>query len=199
MTEVVLIDSGGANIASLAYAIERLGACTQITDDPKVVALASRVILPGVGAAGAIMRRLAGLGLTETIRQLRCPLLGICLGMQLLFERSEENDTPTLGLLAGQARRFVVTEGHPVPHMGWNTLVPTRDDPLLADLDPEAWVYFVHSYRLPSDAPQTIAVSDYGETFAAAVRRDNFYGVQFHPERSGKAGARILHNFLHLR
>ncbi|MFZ9708807.1 MAG: imidazole glycerol phosphate synthase subunit HisH [Steroidobacteraceae bacterium] len=198
MTEVVLIDSGGANLASLVYALERLGAQAQLTDDPKVVATASRVILPGVGAAGSIMRRLEKLGLIEAIRQLRCPLLGICLGMQLLFERSEENDTPTLGLLAGRARRFTVSERHPVPHMGWNTLIPARDDPLLADLDPEAWVYFVHSYRLPHDIPEIIAVSNYGEPFAAAVRRDNFYGVQFHPERSGRTGARILHNFLHL-
>ena len=198
MSEVIIIDSGGANLASLVHAFERLGARAWVSANPSTIASAPRVILPGVGAAGMTMQRLRDLGLLNTIRSLQCPLLGICLGMQLLFDRSDENDTETLGLLRGRARRFDSVIDRPVPHMGWNTLRVTQQHPLLEDLGTDRWVYFVHSYHLPADTPDVIATSEYGQSFAAIVNRGPLYGVQFHPERSATTGALVLRNFLHV-
>jgi glutamine amidotransferase len=152
--DVVIIDSGGANLASLRYALDRLGARSLVSDDAEVIADAPRVMLPGVGAAADAMRRLRDRGLTELIPQLQAPLLGICLGMQLLFEHSDEGDTPCLGVFGGSIVRLKAAPGLPVPHMVWNTLAIRREDP--------------------------------------------FLGVQFHPERSSTAGARVLRNFLSL-
>ncbi len=194
---VVIIDSGGANLASLVYALERLGAQPLVSDAAPVIAAAGRVLLPGVGAAGDAMRRLQARGLEEVIRGLRVPLLGICLGMQLLFEHSAEGDTPCLGVLRGRVERLVPSAGMPVPHMGWNTLHQLRADPLLADIHPDDYIYFVHSFAAPVNE-HALASVDYGHPLAAVVGRDNFRGVQFHPERSAKVGARLLHNFLRL-
>lgn len=193
--EVVLIDSGGANIGSVQYALERLGARAQLSADAETIARADRVILPGVGAAGPGMARLRALGLVEVIRGLSQPLLGICLGMQLLFEASEENETACLGLIPGSVRKLNGGEGIRVPHMGWNALQPERDDPLLTGLAAGAQAYFVHSYAVPVD-DYTLASAAHGEAFSAVVRRGRCWGAQFHPERSAVVGARVLENFL---
>jgi len=195
--DVAIIDSGGANLASLRYALDRLGARSVVTDDPHIIADAPRVMLPGVGAAADAMRRLRDRGLAELIPQLQAPLLGICLGMQLLFEHSAEGDTPCLGVLAGSITRLTPAPGLPVPHMGWNTLAIRREDPLLANLTERDRLYFVHSFAGPLSG-DTLASVNYGSELPAVVRRGNFLGVQFHPERSSTAGARVLRNFLSL-
>lgn len=195
MGQLAIIDSGGANIASLQFAIERLGVEATLTTDPAALRAATHVILPGVGAAADCMARLEALDLVDTIRSLRQPLLGICVGMQLMFEGSEEGNVSCLGILAGRVRRFPNLAGMPVPHMGWNQLKVTRPTPLLAGLTAEDYVYYVHSYAAPVSA-DTVATTDYSNTFSAAVQRGNVFGVQFHPERSARAGALILANFL---
>lgn len=196
---IAIIDSGGANIASVRFALERLGVDSVLTADPAVISAAERVILPGVGAAPVAMAQLARAGLVECIRGLTQPVLGICLGMQLLFERSEEGDTPLLGLVGGTCGAFNPGMGLTVPHMGWNRLLPRGEGrhPLLSGVEDGAHVYFVHSYAAPVSA-DTVASCSYGVDFTALVARGNFMGAQFHPERSGPVGARILGNFLAL-
>ena len=194
---IAIIDSGGANIASVKFALERLGVGSVLTDDVSVIRSADKVILPGVGAAPIAMQRLVSGGLIECIRTLQQPVLGICLGMQLLFSRSAEGDTPLLGLFDASCTAFVPTSHRSVPHMGWNQLVFRQDHPLLAGVDNGAHVYFVHSYFAPVTS-QTIAECSYGHDFAAIVGEKNFMGCQFHPERSGSVGARILQNFLEM-
>jgi glutamine amidotransferase len=196
-TDVAIIDSGGANLASLRYALERLGARSIVSSDAEVIARAPRVLLPGVGAAGNAMQRLRVQRLDTLIPRLTAPLLGICLGMQLLFSHSAEGDTACLGVLDGTVERLRSQPGRPVPHMGWNTLEVRHPDPLLDGLVAADHVYFVHSFAVPP-GPSTLAATDYGGALSAVVRRGNFYGVQFHPERSSAAGARILRNFLAL-
>lgn len=198
MSEVVVIDSGGANLASLKFALGRIGARARFTTDAQDIRNAERVLLPGVGAAGATMQRLQNLGLVPVIKSLNCPLLGICLGMQILFEHSEEGDTPCLGILPGKIKRLHPSIGLPVPHMGWNTLEQSGADPLLEGFPSSAYFYFVHSYAAEKNA-NTIAISKYGGPLTAVVRRANFYGVQFHPERSSAAGSKVLDNFLKLK
>jgi glutamine amidotransferase len=197
VTQVAIIDSGGANIASLRFALERLGATASLTTDPAVLRAASRVILPGVGAAADAMGRLRSLGLVDTIRQLQQPVLGICLGMQLLFDASDEGDTACLGIMPARVRRFPDRAGFPVPHMGWNQLEFGSAPPLLRGIAAGEYVYFVHSYRADA-GPWTVATTDYGGAFSAVVQHGNFSGAQFHPERSGPVGARLLANFLEL-
>jgi glutamine amidotransferase len=192
---LAIIDSGGANIASLRYAIDRLGIDSTITTDAPTLQKATHVILPGVGAAADCMERLHSANLVETIRTLRQPLLGVCVGMQLLFESSEEGDVACLGLLPGRVQRFAERDGLPVPHMGWNQLEFTSPSPLLDDVVSGDYVYFVHSYCVPVSA-NTIATATYGERFAALVGRGNVFGAQFHPERSAQTGALLLRNFL---
>ena len=196
---IAIIDSGGANIASVRFALERLGVDSVLTADPAVISAAERVILPGVGAAPVAMEKLARAGLVECIRGLTQPVLGICLGMQLLFECSEEGDTPLLGLVGGTCVAFDPGMGLTVPHMGWNRLLPQGEGrhPLLSGVEDGAHVYFVHSYAAPVST-DTVASCSYGVDFTALVARDNFMGAQFHPERSGPVGARILGNFLAL-
>jgi imidazole glycerol-phosphate synthase subunit HisH len=195
--EAVIIDSGGANLASLQFALERLGAQAHVSSDAREIAAAARVVLPGVGSAADAMQRLRRTGLVELLPTLRQPVLGICLGMQLLFERSAEGMTECLGVLPGTVRRLQAARGRPVPHMGWNQLTHSRQDPLLAGIEPGEYFYFVHSYAVPTSAV-TIAQVHYGEAVSAVVGRGNFWGAQFHPERSGSAGARLLGNFLRL-
>jgi glutamine amidotransferase len=201
LSDVAIIDNGGANIASLRYALERLGASSHLTADPAELRAARRVILPGVGAAADAMSRLRALDLVELIPQLTQPVLGICLGMQLLFASSEEgddgNDTECLGLIAERVTRFPRRQEFPVPHMGWNQLRILAPHPLLAGVSDGEHVYFVHSYAAPI-GPWTLATADYGGEFSAAVRHANFFGAQFHPERSAQPGARVLANFLEL-
>ncbi|HEY3731671.1 MAG TPA: imidazole glycerol phosphate synthase subunit HisH [Steroidobacteraceae bacterium] len=194
-SDVAIIDSGGANLASLQFALDRLGAHSIVSADYATIACAARVLLPGVGAAGDAMRQLRATGLDRLIPNLRVPVLGICLGMQLLFEHCSEGDTTGLGILPGRVERLLGAPDLPVPHMGWNTLEPIGRDPLMSGIEPGSYVYFVHSYAAGlSDC--TLASVQYGGAHAAVVRRDNFHGVQFHPERSAAVGARLLNNFL---
>jgi glutamine amidotransferase len=192
---LVLVDSGGANIGSVRYALQRLGVESRLSADPAEIIAADRVILPGVGAAGPGMARLRELGLVDTLRGLRQPLLGICLGMQLLFESSEEGDEPCLGLLPGRVGKLPAAPGIRVPHMGWNQLRSTRPSALLEGIADEAHAYFVHSYAAPI-TDDCVATTDHGVPFAAVVARGNVSGAQFHPERSAAVGARLLQNFL---
>jgi len=197
VTEAVIIDSGGANLASLQFALERLGARAVVSSDARAIAAAPRVLLPGVGSAADAMQRLRRSGLAELLPTLRQPVLGICLGMQLLFEHSTEGNTACLGVLRGRVERLMGAPRLPVPHMGWNQLNDSREDPLLEGIEPGEYFYFVHSYAVPT-SEVTVAQVHYGESVSAVVRRGNFWGTQFHPERSASGGARLLANFLRL-
>ena len=195
MSAVVIIDSGGANIASLRAALTRLGADSVVTTDHDVIRHAPRVLLPGVGSAHSAMNKLRGAGLDTLIPTLKQPLLGICLGMQLLFDRSEEGPANCLGIIPGSIDKLTSAPGKPVPHMGWNQMTQVHDDPLLDGISSLDHVYFVHSFAAATSAA-TVAITDYGMAITAVARRDNFCGTQFHPERSGVVGSRILANFL---
>jgi len=203
MTDVVVIDSGGANLASLRFALTRLGTEATVSSDPARISRASHVLLPGVVSAHDAMLRLKSAGLTSLIPQLTQPLLGICLGMQLLYESSTESapgqeGTRGLGVLEGSVTRLAGGPDLPVPHMGWNQVETLREDPLLKGIGSADYVYFVHGYAAPV-TPATLAVTGYGQSFASVVRKANFHGVQFHPERSATVGSRLLANFLALR
>jgi glutamine amidotransferase len=191
---VAVVNSGGANISSLLHALARLGVKAEFTADAERIRAADKVLLPGVGAAGRAMSVIQKAGLVEVIRSLRQPVLGICLGMQLLFESSEEDHTEMLGLIPARLTRLPESDGCRVPHMGWNQLKFTRSDPLSDSLDSD-WFYFVHSFAAPI-GEWTLASSHHGTAFSALVKQNNFYGAQFHPERSATAGARLLRHFL---
>ncbi|MEO0345399.1 MAG: imidazole glycerol phosphate synthase subunit HisH [Pseudomonadota bacterium] len=194
---LVIVGSGGANIASLQAALDRLDCSATLSTDADTIRAASHVILPGVGAAADAMDRLRELSLDTVLRNLRQPVLGICLGMQLLAEASEEDGAACLGMTGDRAKLIRSAPDRPVPHMGWNTVASTQSSPLFAGIPDGSHFYFVHSYALPvSDS--TIARCEYGEPFAAAIQQGNYFGTQFHPERSAKAGARLLANFLAL-
>lgn len=197
MSGVALVDAGGANLGSVRWALRRLGVEPLLTVDAEEIRAADRVILPGVSTAATVMRRLHELGLVDVLRSVRQPLLGVCVGMQLLFQHSEEDDTPCLGLLPGRVEKLPSQPGIRVPHMGWNQLEPMRDDAVLAGIDGGAHAYFVHSYAAPVGV-DCIASTTHGHGFAAIVRRGNVVGAQFHPERSAATGATILRNFLSL-
>ena len=195
---LVVLDIGVGNTASMVWALERLGARPDLTADSERIASAERLVFPGVGAAGFAAARLEQLGLADVLKAYDRPLLGVCLGMQLLFERSEEGDAPGLGRLPGTVRRIAPAPERPSPHMGWNRLTVERaDEPLLAGVEDGAYAYFVHGYAAPVSAA-TVASADYGGPFSAVVRQGAVCGCQFHPERSGPLGARVLQNFLDL-
>jgi glutamine amidotransferase len=191
---IAVVNSGGANISSVLHALGRLGAEPLFTHDADAIRTADRVILPGVGAAGNAMDVLREHGLVDVIRNLAQPVLGICLGMQLLFESSEEDDARLLGLIPSRLARLPGQTGLRVPHMGWNAIENTTQDPLTRGIG-DAWFYFVHSFAAPP-GDWTLATSTHGQPFSAIVRRGNFSGAQFHPERSASAGERLLKNFL---
>ena len=197
--DVVIVDAGGANLGSVRYALERLGAKPRVSRIASEIATAERVILPGVGAAAPGMQRLSELGLVECLKSLTQPLLGVCLGMQLLFARSAEGDVDMLGLLPGVVEALRAQPGLRVPHMGWNRLQVLRASPLLDGIAEGSHVYFVHGYAAPALSSATLATATHGDAFAAAVADGHRYGVQFHPERSGAVGARVLENFMALR
>lgn len=202
MASVVMVDMGGGNLGSVRYALERLGIRPCVTSEVDAIASATHVILPGVGAAPPAMRQLRELGLDALLRELRQPLLGICLGMQLLHARSEEGDVECLGRLPGVVRGLRSMQGGDgglrVPHMGWNALRPMREDSLLESLPAgPAHAYFVHGYGVPVDL-NTVAAVEYGASFVAVERCGTVCGMQCHPERSGALGARLLRNFLAL-
>ena len=199
MSDVTLIGYGSGNVASVRFALERLGARVRVTADPADVADAERVILPGVGAAGYAMKRLEALGLVDALRAFERPLMGVCLGQQLLFEASDEDgDVPMLGLIPGRVTAIAPRPSLPSPHMGWSRLSKRRDDPVLDGVTDGEWAYFVHGFVCP-DGEATISAADYGGLpVPAVVNHKNRWGCQFHPERSAKTGARILKNFLGL-
>ncbi len=193
--KVAGIDSGGANIASVLHALHRLGAEARLTRDADEIRAAERVILPGVGSAGAAMAQLKDANLVDLIRSLTQPVLGICLGLQLLFEHSTEGHVDCLGIIPGRVDKLATGDALRLPHMGWNQLEWTKpDDPLARNLSAKDWFYFVHSFAAPTE--HAVATSQHGQRFAAIVRRGNFAACQFHPEKSAAAGARLLDNFL---
>jgi glutamine amidotransferase len=190
---ITIVDSGGANIASILFALERLGVHAVVSADADEIKKASHVILPGVGSADKIMQRLNFLQLGDVIRGLTQPVLGICVGMQVLFEFSEEGDVACLNIIPGKITKL--TGVVPLPHMGWNTLDITQNSLLLKNIPNASYVYFVHGFKAPILA-YTVASAYYGESFSAVVQHHNFFGMQFHPERSGAVGSQILKNFL---
>ncbi len=193
---IAVVDYDTGNLCSVTNALERLGAGYAVTSDPAVIRVASHVLLPGVGEAGSAMRSLRAKGLDEVIRSLTQPVLGICIGMQLMCRGSEEGATECMGIFDTQVRRFDPARVRKIPHMGWNSVKNLRS-PLLNGLLEGTYLYYVHSYA-PDICPQTVATTEYGAPFSAALQRGNFYGTQFHPEKSGATGARILKNFLTL-
>lgn len=194
MNSVTIIDTGCANLSSVKFAFDRLGIQAEISRDLNKIKSADKLLLPGVGTAQAAMQILHDRNLIETIQNATQPVLGICLGMQLMTEFSAEGNVPTLNLMQGKTE-LIPNTGLPLPHMGWNKVRYQADHPLFKDIEQESHFYFVHSYAvLPNST--TIATSDYGVPFSAAIQHGNFYGVQFHPERSGKSGAQLLKNFV---
>ena len=189
---LTIVDLGCGNLGSVAVAFERFGLAPRVTADPERIAAADRVVLPGVGAAGFAMARIKALGLARVLCCLRQPVLGICLGMQLLFEASDEAGGACLGIFPGRVRALEPAPGRPVPHMGWSRLAVSRQGIGLRDGD---YVYFAHSFACDA-GPATRASADYGREIPAVVANDNFLGAQFHPERSGEAGARFLRAWL---
>tara|TARA_B100001094_G_C18121877_1_gene767324 strand:- start:175 stop:783 length:609 start_codon:yes stop_codon:yes gene_type:complete len=201
---IAIVDTGGANLFSVTAAFKRLGASYEITNDHKKIKSASKVLLPGVGAAADCMSRIANDDLITLIRELKQPVMGICLGMQILFDVSAEGDIGCLGIIPGKVRAMKPDYDITVPHMGWNLIElcgsGSRSDPLFADLfmaDRRIYAYFVHSFCAPV-TEYTLATATHGCAVPAVVRKDNFWGCQFHPERSGAVGSRILENFLKL-
>ena len=189
---IIIIKYNAGNVQSVLYALERLGVQAVVSEDHEAISAADKVIFPGVGEASSTMRYLREKGMDKLIPSLKQPVLGVCLGMQLMCNWSEENDTECLGIFDHDVRRFP-TYDLKVPHMGWNTL-ENLSTPLMYDLGEHPYVYFVHSYFVEK-GPYTIAETDYAVKFSAALHKDNFYGTQFHPEKSGKVGASILKNF----
>ena len=195
---IAIIDYDTGNLRSVCNALERIGAEYVLTDDPSVISRADRVLLPGVGEASTAMQKLQERGLCEVIRGLKMPVLGICIGMQLMCRHSDEGDVDCLGIFDASVTKFFADpqKGVKVPHMGWNAISGLRTG-LFEGLSDGDFVYFVHSYAA-SVCDDTIAVSDNGRMFSAAICKDNFYGVQFHPEKSGDVGEKILKNFMSL-
>ncbi len=195
---VVIIDYKAGNTRSVQFALARLGVAAQLRQEAAIIQAADRVIFPGVGAAGWAMEQLAARGLTAVIPALQQPVLGICLGMQLLCAHSEEGAVPGLGVFPTTVRALQPTPLYNVPHVGWNTLAGRQDSPLLKDIPNGSSFYFVHSYAVPT-TDYTSAEAVHGSTFSAMLERDNFYATQFHPEKSGALGAKILENFMQLK
>ncbi|MCA6220192.1 imidazole glycerol phosphate synthase subunit HisH [Photorhabdus antumapuensis] len=213
--KVVILDTGCANLSSVVYAIRKLGYQPEISQEAATILTADKLLLPGVGTASAAMDQLKQRELISLIKVLSQPVLGICLGMQLFAATSEESDNSNnvvgnnvsdnnvagdhvtlLEVIASPVQKMA-THGLPLPHMGWNQVLPKAGHPLFRGIEDHAYFYFVHSYAIPLNT-YTIAQTEYGNTFSSAIAKDNFFGVQFHPERSGAAGARLLKNFLEM-
>jgi glutamine amidotransferase len=194
---VAIIDSGGANIASLVFALNRLSVASHLTSRSEEIVNATHVILPGVGAAENAMQRLRESGIDKMIPQLTQPVLGICLGMQLLADSSDEDSANCLGIIPGHASKLPAQPDYPVPNMGWCRVSVNKENSLLHGIEQDAWFYFIHSYALP-ELDYTIATAEHTEKFSAVLNRDNFYATQFHPERSAECGQQLLKNFVDL-
>ena len=195
--KVAIVDSIGSNLASLIFALNRIGSSFEITDEIDVLNKASHIILPGVGAAKNAMTKLKQRKLIDEISKLTKPTLGICLGMQIFMDTSDEDDAKCLGIISNTCRPFENNRDYPVPHMGWNKVRFNRDSVLTKNLKDDDYYYFVHSYYVPI-CSETIGVSSYPIEFSAVVQKDNFFGTQFHPEKSGLSGSKILQNFVSL-
>ena len=197
--KIVIVNTGCANISSVRFALERLGVRVEVSDDIAVISGADKVFLPGVGSASAAMKSITQKNLVNTLQSLTQPVLGVCLGMQLMVQTSAEssqgNPVPCLSLMPGQVTRMQ-TNGLRLPHMGWNT-VTHKDNLLFNGIPQDTYFYFVHSFAV-AEYEHTLASCTYGQTFSAAINKDNFFGVQFHPERSSDAGAQLLTNFVNL-
>ena len=192
---VAIVDYGAGNVTSVARALQRLGVSPLLTDDPEQIAKADKVVFPGQGEASNAMSNLKQRGLDKVLRDLKQPFLGICIGQQLMCRHSEEGDTDGLGIFDVPVLRFIPQcHEDKVPHMGWNTLNELRS-PLFNEIEEGAYAYFVHSFYVPLCA-ETIATTDYIQPFSAALQHENFFATQFHPEKSGSVGERILQNFL---
>jgi glutamine amidotransferase len=193
---VVIIKYNAGNIRSVLFALERIGVKAVVSDDPAIITAADRIIFPGVGEASSAMQYLQKNRLDTVIRSLKQPTLGICLGMQLLCAHSEENDVDCLKLIPQEVKKFPGDSGLKVPQIGWNDIYNLQS-PLFANIPQHSYVYFVHGYYAAYGS-NTIATANYGLEYSAGVQKDNFYAVQFHPEKSGGVGQQILNNFLHL-
>jgi len=194
--KVVIIKYNAGNIRSVMFALERIGIRALVTDNHDEIRSADRVIFPGVGEASSAMKYLAEKGLDKLICSLTQPVLGICLGMQLMCASSEENNTTCLGIFSEKVKLFPVTEGFKIPHIGWNNITDLKTD-LMKGVDENAYMYFVHSYYVES-CERAMAKTNYIQTYSSALQKDNFYAVQFHPEKSGEVGQKILENFINL-
>ncbi|PJC87669.1 imidazole glycerol phosphate synthase subunit HisH [Vibrio sp. HA2012] len=200
--KVVIIDTGCANVSSVKFAIQRLGYTVVVSKDPDVVLGADKLFLPGVGTASEAMQNLQERDLIKLVKKVEKPLLGICLGMQLLGKLSQEKGSKAddivecLGLCDGEVKRME-TGDLPLPHMGWNTVTAKAGHPLFKGIEAGEYFYFVHSFAMP-EGDYTIGTCEYGNPFSAAIQSGNYYGVQFHPERSSKAGSKLIQNFLEL-
>ncbi len=195
--QVALVKCGGANFGSVQYALERLGVEAVVTDNAEIIQKADKVILPGVGSAQAAMQRIAQHNLTDTLKNLQQPTLSICLGMQVLCESSAEGNTKCLGIFPTEVKAMQASEGLRVPHMGWNQVSHQENHPLFKDIIQDDYAYFVHGFSVPVNG-YTIALCTHGETFSAAMQYRNYFAVQYHPERSGQHGLKILENFINL-
>ena len=192
---IAVIKGCGNNLGSITNALQKLDCAFILTSDPAIILSAEKVILPGVGAAGAAMQRLSDLGLVDIIKKIKSPFLGICVGMQVLYEFSQENNTPCLGIIPGMIKKFQARVNYPVPHMGWNQLSIDKQNQLFDGLKTDSFFYFVHSYYAAIN-DYTLATTAYDFEFTSVVKKDNFIGVQFHPEKSSKVGSMILKNFV---
>lgn len=192
---IAIVKYNAGNIKSVQYALERIGVQSVVTDDPAILHAADKIIFPGVGEASSAMKYLRTQGLDQVLLSLQQPVLGICLGMQLMCKHSEENNTNCLGIFDVEVKKFIATDqAYKVPQMGWNTISDLRL-PLFEGVSEQSYVYYVHGYYADL-SPFTIATTEYIQPYSAALNRDNFYGVQFHPEKSAAIGERIIRNFI---
>ena len=196
-SSIAIVNAGGSNISSLTFALDRIKASYITTNQIAQIEDSSHVILPGVGAANDAMDKLKKSNLIEVVRNLKQPTLGICLGMQLLLDHSMENNVNCLSIIEGRCKAFSQQDKHPVPHMGWNNVNFNKASPLTEDLDNDDYFYFVHSYYAPI-TNSSIGITDYSESFASIIQKDNFYGTQFHPEKSSDQGSKLLRTFINL-
>ena len=194
---IAIVNAGGSNISSLTFALDRIKASYITTNQIAQIEDSSHVILPGVGAANDAMDKLKKSNLIEVVRNLKQPTLGICLGMQLLLDHSMENNVNCLSIIEGRCKAFSQQDKCPVPHMGWNNVNFNKASPLTEDLDNDDYFYFVHSYYAPI-TNSSIGITDYSESFASIIQKDNFYGTQFHPEKSSDQGSKLLRTFINL-
>ena len=194
---IAIVNAGGSNISSLTFALDRLKANYITTNQIAQIEDSSHVILPGVGAAYDAMDKLKRSNLIEVVKNLKQPTLGICLGMQLLLQYSMENNVNCLSIIEGRCKAFTQQDKYPVPHMGWNNVNFNKFSPLTEDLKSEDYFYFVHSYYVPIGT-SSIGITDYSEPFTSIIQKDNFYGTQFHPEKSSDQGSKLLRTFINL-